>query len=333
MTTPRAALFTRLLETGSAADRYRYALEQIQAAERLGFAGAWVAQHHFHEAEGGLPSPFVLLAAAAARTSRIRLGTAIVTLPHEDPVRVAEDAVVLDAISGGRVELGLGSGGTPATFWAFGVDPAARREVFAAKFEALLGALHGGELGHPENHLYPGGEGVAGRIWQATFSAHGARQAGARGDGLLLSRTQPRPDDNPAATLSDIQAPVVEAYEEALPEPARRRVLASRTVVVLDEEHRTEVIEAAEENLRRLATGFLRLDVSGLGLDELLAITDTVVGTVDEVVARLREDTVAARATEVAIQVHSVDPGHELTLRSLELFATEVAPQLGWTRH
>lgn len=330
MTTPRIAVFTRLLEEASAADRYRFALAQIRAAEDLGFTGAWVAQHHFHEAEGGLPSPFVLLAAAAAQTSRIRLGTGIITLPHEDPVRVAEDAVVLDTLSGGRVELGVGSGGTPATFWAFGVDPTQRRETFGAKFDGLLRALGGDELGHPDNRLYPDASALERRIWQATFSAGGAASAGARGDGLMLSRTQPRPSAQPAATLSEIQEPVVAAYQAALPDLSQRRVLASRTVVVVDEEHRTPVIEQAERNVRQLAEGFLRMDHSALSLDEVLAVTDTVVGTVDEVVTRLREDTVAAAASEVAIQVHSVEPGHELTLRSLELFATEVAPRLGW---
>ena len=61
---------------------------------------AWVAQHHFRAAEGGLPSPLVFLAHAAARTSRIRLGTGIITLPLEDPVRVAEDAVVVSLMKG-----------------------------------------------------------------------------------------------------------------------------------------------------------------------------------------------------------------------------------------
>ncbi|MFT4235916.1 MAG: LLM class flavin-dependent oxidoreductase, partial [Microbacterium sp.] len=75
MTEPRLGFFTRLLEEVSAADRYRFALEQIAAADRLGFASAWVAQHHFGEQEGGLPSPFVLLGAAAAQTSRIALAT------------------------------------------------------------------------------------------------------------------------------------------------------------------------------------------------------------------------------------------------------------------
>ena len=114
MTGPRLGFFTRLLEDAPAADRYRFALEQIEQAERSGFASAWVAQHHFGEHEGGLPSPFVLLAAAAERTSRIALATGVVTLPIDDPLRVAEDAVVLDQLSGGRVQLGLATGGNTA---------------------------------------------------------------------------------------------------------------------------------------------------------------------------------------------------------------------------
>lgn len=99
-TGPRLGFFTRLLEDAPAAQRYRFALEQIQAAEAHGFDSAWVAQHHFSATEGGLPSPLVFLAHAAAQTSRIRLGTAIITLPMENGVRVAEDAAVTDVLSG-----------------------------------------------------------------------------------------------------------------------------------------------------------------------------------------------------------------------------------------
>src|SRR5690242_12215332 len=84
----RLGFFTRLLDQAEPAERYRLALEQIIHAERCGYDVAWVAQHHFHAEEGGLPSPFVFLAQAAARTSRIRLGTGIVTLPLEMPIRV-----------------------------------------------------------------------------------------------------------------------------------------------------------------------------------------------------------------------------------------------------
>ena len=68
----RLGFFTRLLDQADAAERYRLATAQIAHAERCGFDSAWIAQHHFHEGEGGLPSPFVFLAQAAARTSRIR---------------------------------------------------------------------------------------------------------------------------------------------------------------------------------------------------------------------------------------------------------------------
>src|SRR5690625_3960646 len=131
MTRPRLGLFTRLLEEAPAAERYRFALEQIRHAEHLGFASAWVAQHHCGAHEVGLPSPFMLLAAAAQRTKQIGLSTAVVTLPIDDPMRAAEDAAVVDALSGGRVQLGIAAGGTPSSFPAFGRDPAARRELFA----------------------------------------------------------------------------------------------------------------------------------------------------------------------------------------------------------
>ena len=61
----RLGFFTRLLDQGSAQTRYRLAAEQIRHAERLGFDSAWIAQHHFHEQEGGLPSPLVFLAHVA----------------------------------------------------------------------------------------------------------------------------------------------------------------------------------------------------------------------------------------------------------------------------
>ena len=118
----RLGFFTRLLDQASPAERYRLANEQVAHAERLGFDAVWVAQHHFHEVEGGLPAPFIFLAQAAARTSRIRLGTAIITLPLELPIRVAEDASVLDIMSGGRLEIGVAPGGNLSMYTAFGVN-------------------------------------------------------------------------------------------------------------------------------------------------------------------------------------------------------------------
>ena len=141
-TTPkRLGFFTRLLDETTAAERYRLATEQIVHAERCGFDSAWIAQHHFHEGEGGLPAPFVFLAQAAVQTSRIRLGTGIVTLPLELPVRVAEDAAVTDLISGGRLEVGVGPGGNLTAFTAFGLDANDRHKLMNGNLELMRDRL------------------------------------------------------------------------------------------------------------------------------------------------------------------------------------------------
>src|SRR6478736_10104672 len=142
----RLGFFTRLLDSAPPAERYRLAAEQIRHAEKAGLDSAWIAQHHFHEAEGGLPAPFAFLGFVAAQTSRIRLGTGIVTLPLEHPVRVAEDAAVLDLLSNGRFELGVGTGGNPSAFAAFGLDGTQRNEIFARNLEVVRTALVGKPL-------------------------------------------------------------------------------------------------------------------------------------------------------------------------------------------
>jgi len=328
MSGPRLGFFTRLLEDASAAERYRFALEQIAHAERAGFASAWVAQHHFGRDEGGLPSPFVLLAAAAERTETIGLGTAVVTLPIDDPLRAAEDASVLDALSGGRVQLGVAAGGTPTSFAAFGHDADRRREIFADHLGVFLDALGGRGIRGTQSRIYPEADGLDRRVWQATFSADGGRRAGEAGDGLLLSRTQPRADGAP---LHDVQVPIVEAYRAALPDGAPSRVLASRTAFVVDEGNRTLALELADAGLRALASSMFGIDPDGLGIEELAALTDTHIGTPDEVAASLAADETLALASDVSFQVHSVAATHELTLRSIELLAAEVAPLVGFS--
>lgn len=328
----RLGFFTRLLDDAPAGERYRLAAQQIVHAERLGFDDAWVAQHHFNEREGGLPSPLVFLSYLSAHTRRIRLGTAIVTLPLELPVRVAEDAGVLDLISSGRLELGVGPGGNASAFSAFNLPGEQRGEIFARHLvelrHALAGdALSGGDL------VYPPRPALAQRLWQATFSVPGGARAGEAGDGLMLSRTQPRPAETPAASLADIQKPIVDAYLAALPAGEEPRILASRSVFVADDRERAR--QLARTGLERVAEGFKRAGhvVRGDSLDDLLAAFDTHAGAPDEVIASLRTDETLAHATHVAVQVHSVDPPHTDILRSIELVAAVVAPALGWGEH
>ncbi len=326
----RLGFFSRLLDDVGPADRYRLGTEQIVTAERLGFQSAWVAQHHFQADEGGLPAPFVFLAHVAAHTSVIRLGTGIVTLPLEAPLRVAEDAAVLDLLSGGRLEVGVGPGGTPSAFVAFGQDSAERGEILDRHLRIVLDAWRGKILGGGDNRLYPAAPQLVGRVWQATFSVAGGARAGAAGDGLLLSRTQPRTEQAPGATLADIQDPIIDAYLAALPPGSMPRILGSRSVFV--HEDRTRARQLAGIGVARFAARLQSLgrDVAGRSLDRMIADFDMHVGTPDEVIASLRADATLARVTDLAFQVHPIDPPHALILRSMELIAAKVAPALGW---
>ena len=325
----RLGFFTRLLDQVDAAERYRLATQQIVQAERCGFDSAWIAQHHFHEGEGGLPAPFVFLAHAAAHTSRIRLGTGIVTLPLELPIRVAEDAAVTDLMSGGRLEVGVGPGGNLTAFTAFGLESDQRHALFDNNLALLKTAWSGGTLSGGDK-LYPSSPTLVDRIWQATFTVSGARRAGLAGDGLMLSRTQPRSPEAPQASLADIQNPMLDAYLEALPKGVEPRILASRTVFVADDHN--EAMRLAEIGLSRMrhrlaATGNF---TSGSLVGDLIRAMDVHIGTPDEVIASLQADTTLQRSTDLTMQVHSIDPPHPYILRSIELFAGKVAPALGW---
>ena len=156
------------------------------------------------------------------------------TLPLELPIRVAEDAAVLDLMSGGRLEVGVGPGGNLSAFAAFGLDSAERGTLLAGHLQVLRDAWAGRPLPGGDR-LYPATPQLVERIWQATFTVDGARRAGAAGDGLMLSRTQPRPADAPDLSLAEIQNPMIDAYLAALPEGREPRILASRTVFVADD--------------------------------------------------------------------------------------------------
>ena len=325
----RLGFFTRVLDAVPPAERYLLGTEQIVHAERFGFDAAWVAQHHFHELEGGLPAPFIFLTHVAAQTSRIRLGTAIVTLPLELPIRVAEDASVLDIMSGGRLEVGVAPGGNLSMYTAFGLDSDKRHALMAHHLDLMRDAWSGCALPGGDT-LYPTNPGLADRIWQATFNLDGAQRAGRDGDGLMLSRNQPREQGPGRRSLDQIQNPLIDAYLEALPPGREPRILASRTVFVTDE--RKEALRFCEVGFRVYGArrAGLRRMPQGASVEEGIAALDIHTGVSEEVIASLQADTALARATDWSVQVHSIDPPHEYILRSIELMAQVVAPALGW---
>jgi alkanesulfonate monooxygenase SsuD/methylene tetrahydromethanopterin reductase-like flavin-dependent oxidoreductase (luciferase family) len=121
---------------------YDELIAQAQQADAAGFDSFWIAEHHFHE-YGAVPRPAILLAAIAAATNRIRLGSAVAVLPFDDPLRVAEDFAMVDIISGGRLVLGVGSGYLEHEFAGFNANPAEKRERFDESLEIIKRAWSG----------------------------------------------------------------------------------------------------------------------------------------------------------------------------------------------
>ena len=90
--------------------------DEVIEAERLGYDTAWIAEHHFATSYGIMPDCFAYMAYLAAKTSRIKIGAAVITLPLYDPIRVVENTSFVDILSNGRVRLGVGSGYRPYEF-------------------------------------------------------------------------------------------------------------------------------------------------------------------------------------------------------------------------
>ena len=124
-------------ESQLASQRYRDTLEQAVRAEGLGFESVWPVEQHFNQMQSALPCPTLLLAAIAARTTTLRLGTAIVQLPLAHPLRTAEEIATLDVLSGGRVEFGVGRGSQPKHFTGFGVPLAESRDRMVEALDYL----------------------------------------------------------------------------------------------------------------------------------------------------------------------------------------------------
>lgn len=158
-------------------DHYRQALERTEEAERLGIDSVWLSEHHFFE-DGYLPQPMTMAAALAARTSRVRIGTAILVAPLRPAVQIAEDAALVDILSGGRMELGLGAGYRVPEYAAFGADMARRYTDTLGRADEVAQLLaDGGVTPGPVQSPLP--------VWVGFGGPRGARRAGRRGHRLL----------------------------------------------------------------------------------------------------------------------------------------------------
>lgn len=323
----RLGFLTHVEGTGDPATIYQETLQIFEAADQLGFDVGWIAQHHFRIHPGRLPSPFLFLAAAAQRTQHLRLGTSIVIMPLDLPLRVAEDAAVVDALSGGRLELGVGSGGEAGEFQAFGLSMAQRREMTSAGMETLRAALRGERLNGSDHRLDPPAPTLVARIWQSAASEVGAQHVAAQGAGLMLSRAAWQDGQ----MTDTIQLPVAQAYLAAWGgQSARPRIALSRGVYLAADKQ--AALAAMQEAVMQSTNKMIQQGQwpAGLSLEQCCRRLHISFGNPDDVAASLVADKVLPYAHDLILQFSPVIPPVDQAIRMLEQLATQVAPRLGW---
>lgn len=168
------------------------AMADISAADRDGFSSVVFAEHHFLD-DGWLPRPMMLAAAAAAVTRRMRIGSDVVILALHHPVAVAEEAVVLDVLSGGRAVLGVGLGWIEREFAGFGVPYRRRARVYQESLDIVRRLLGGETVDHDGHYTFRGAQvrprpvnpaGVP--IWMGALEDAGVRRAARSCDAWVM---------------------------------------------------------------------------------------------------------------------------------------------------
>jgi alkanesulfonate monooxygenase SsuD/methylene tetrahydromethanopterin reductase-like flavin-dependent oxidoreductase (luciferase family) len=307
-------------------DAYRNAQELFVVADELGFDVGWVAQHHEPLQGGGLSSPWTFLAYAAAKTRKIRLSTAITIVPLEHPIRLAEDVSVVDTLSGGRVEIGVGSGSGPAEYKAFGKDFDQKRELTTTGLHILRTALAGAEVAEGFKIQPPPRSDFSDRIWQGIFSEAGARYTAQEGSNLLLNRATYGYDED----TDVVQRGWADAFLEEWKLDRTPRIGLSR--FVFPAKDRKTALAQIEDGLNNATAGFVRRGTfpANQSVDEYLRRFHAFIGHPDEIIEALQKEKVLPVATDLITQFNPGIPDFDAAVDALRLIATEIAPALGW---
>jgi alkanesulfonate monooxygenase SsuD/methylene tetrahydromethanopterin reductase-like flavin-dependent oxidoreductase (luciferase family) len=321
----RVAIHSDLREHGDQASVYQEMASLFVYAESLGFDSGWVRSYHFQRPglgfsfPGGLPSPFIFLGAVASRTSRLRLGTSVVPLPLENVVRVAEDAAVLDALSGGRFELGVSNGGQPHVALALGVPLDKSVPAQVARLSALVAALDGAPLGDTKQELNPPAVGLSSRIWESALTSQTGHDSAVRGNGVLIGSTQTVPAEVTAL-----------AYRSALPSGVSPRVglvvnihvAASRRLALSELEEDIETVYAWGRDWLPTASS----------LEEKATAINVHYGTPSEIASSIGTFPAFPYITELQFAVAYGTRSPARRRAAVEAIAAEIAPRLGWKR-
>ncbi|UPZ33814.1 LLM class flavin-dependent oxidoreductase [Streptomyces sp. LRE541] len=321
-------------QTRSAADSLLQAIDLAVAAEELGADGAYFRVHHFARQHA---SPFPLLAAVGARTSRIEIGTGVIDMRYENPLYMAEDAGAADLISGGRLQLGLSRGSPEQVIdgWRhFGHTPpqgGTDADMAREHTERLLDVLKGEGFAQPDPRpmfanppgllrVEPHSEGLRERIWWGSGSNATAVWAAGLGMNLQSSTLK---DDESGEPLHVQQRKQIEAYREAWQAEGHTReprVSVSRSIFALTDD-RDRAYFGREGNSKD-QIGYIDAHTRSIFGRSYAAEPDVLI-------KQLAEDEAIAAADTLLLTVPN-QLGVEYNAHVIESILTHVAPELGW---
>ncbi|MGW2620667.1 LLM class flavin-dependent oxidoreductase [Streptomyces sp. NPDC001500] len=307
-------------------------LEIIELGERLGFDSAWVRHRHL---QYGISSPVAVLAAASQRTRRIELGTAVIPLGWENPLRLAEDLATVDVLSAGRLNPGVSVGPPmhydqvkealyPDTADAedFGYDRV-RRLVELVRGEAAtdFSGVEGFEVF--SDRVQPHSPGLGRRLWYGGGSASSARWAGDHGMNFLTSSVVKAEGPDDTRDFAEIQLSHVRAFRAAHPDGDTARVSQGLVVIPTD-----SASPGQRARYEEFAAARLPRTTSPQGPGRLLFARD-LVGSSDEIAERLHAHAAFREIDEVAFALPFTFE-HEDYVQILTDMATKLGPALGW---
>lgn len=334
-------LFTGQVPVGSERSfgrEYREMLDLVRLAESLGFDAAWVSEHH-GTSDGYLPSLLAMLAAFAASTERIALGTGVVLAPLHDPLRLAEDAAVVDNLSDGRLILGLGLGWREEEFRMLRVPIAERGARLEETIEVLRRAWGGrrfsfdGDVFHYDRVRVspPAARPDGPPIFLGGYARAAVRRAGRLANGYIADADDA---DEIRASAGVIDA----AAQDAGRDPRSIALALMRNAFPWDEADAWTVIrEGVAHQLGAYRAWEDAADTPDVDrmwippLDDEELRASTVAGRPSDVAASLRplvEEFGDRRELHLIVRLHYPGMSFEAAARSVELFAEDVIPAL-----
>ncbi|GGL99006.1 LLM class flavin-dependent oxidoreductase [Nakamurella endophytica] len=309
-------------------------LSIIQLGEQLGFDSAWVRHRHL---QYGISSPVAVLAAASQRTSRIELGTAVIPLGWENPLRLAEDLATVDMLTGGRLNPGVSVG--PPMHWdtvkeALYPDTADAEDFSYERVRRLLRYVRGEQATSVagvegievfSDRVQPYSPGLGRRMWYGGASLRSAQWAGENGMNFLTSSVVKAEVPDEDADFARIQLSHVRTFRQHHPDGDRARVSQGLVVIPTDSastDQRDKYQAYARSRLPRTARP--------QGPARMLFAPD-LVGPSAELAERLEQHAAFREIDEVAFALPFTFD-HDDYVQILTDIATRLGPALGWMR-